>query len=133
MRSAADHAASAYVASYTITLKHCQTLDPAYEWEGSDINSHIAKSIASYNNAVNEVDRLVIQLTSDTPPRQQSLSLSVDRRDHDEFFAQLSDSDKRAINSELLKGASGCLEAKPCKELNLAWESSEFATQHGTE
>lgn len=129
LRSAADHAAQAFVASYTATLKLYEDLDPVYQWEGPEVTSHIAKSIDAYNTAVGVEDRLDPQSVLEPPPSQQSLSQAVDRQTHAIFYDSLTPSEKKALNSEMLQGASDFLEATPSKELNLAWDPVEFVTE----
>jgi hypothetical protein len=129
LRSAAKHAAPAYIASYNATLKHCRELDPNYQWEGSNPDSDLGRSQQSFNATVADTDRLATDAEPAAPSRQQTLSRAVDKKSHDEFLGSLNDSDKKALLSEMLPGASGFLEAVPSKDLGLAWEPSEFVTE----
>ena len=60
------------------------------------------------------------------PIKQQTLSLRLDKADHDRFFESLSVSDKARINSETLSGASDFLEAIPSPQAGLAMAREEF-------
>ena len=117
------------MASRLATGKLCRELDPNHTWEGAFADSPLSKTLQVFNAAVSDADRLDLASEPDGPTRQQTLSQALDRRAHDEFLASLNTSDKRALMSELLPGASAFLEAIPSKEHNLAWEPTEFATE----
>ena len=78
IRSTARHAAPAYLASYTATLKHCAEIDTSYQWEGNDPESGIGKCLLAYNSTVAEGDRMPTQAMPEAP-RQQKLSFAVDK------------------------------------------------------
>eukprot|EP00973_Karenia_brevis_P027860 3838162-Karenia_brevis.AAC.1 len=70
----------------------------------------------TYNSAVDEPDKLHMQSAPEQPFRQQALSRAVDSKSHKEFLGDLNDSDRKQVLSETLQGASGFLEAIPCKD-----------------
>ena len=70
-------------------LKHCQEIDPNYNWQGSNPNSAIARAQKSYNSTVAESDRLSIEAELVAPPRQQTFSQAVHHKSRDEFFSSL--------------------------------------------
>jgi len=126
LRSAAAHAASAFLASYTTTLRYCKELDPNYQWEGSCPSTAVHKALRTYNASVAEDDRLSLHEEPERALRQQALSQAIDNKQHNEYFNSLNDSDRKALLSEQLQGAYGFLDAIPSKDLGLAWAPAEF-------
>ena len=127
LRCPARHANVAYVASCTQTYDLCCQLDSCFVWDGANSNTQLGQGLQALNLELPEQDR--IPSNSCSPLRQQSLSSSLDKLDHDAFFAGLSVTDKAVLNSEMLAGASDFLEAVPSVQAGLSMAPEEFTSE----
>ena len=127
LRATARHADAAYVASRTATRKACQEVSPSFAWEGTTADTPLAQALASLNLQLHTVDQ--VPSDPESPLRQQDLSQALERLEHEAFHDSLDAADRADLLSEMLPGASGFLEAVPCKITGDAWEPAEFVTE----
>jgi hypothetical protein len=117
LRSTAQHAEAAYMASRTQTADICKELDASFSCDMSDAASALARALASLNS------RFPVEEPGPAlkwPPRY--LSNTLDQGAPRTFFNSLPPDDQADIQSERLLGASVLLGAIPSKSLGVGFE-----------
>ena len=131
LRLAAEHAAPAFLSSYTASAALCLELDGAFAWDAAlpTSSAHQALAALRARTASPELPTLPAALSEVQPLCQKTLSQLLDRGSLERQLVALTAAEKATLLSETLRGANGFLEAVPSKHLNLAMEPEQFVLE----